>query len=70
MSKPTRPFTRKSERSAKPMAKVQSSSKLAGKPMTNKNTQAPLKGKAGLHPRNQHKGNYDFPALCKTLPEL
>lgn len=70
MSKPTRPFTRKSERSAKPMAKAQSGNKPTGKPMTNKNTQAPLKGKAGLHPRNQHKGNYDFPALCKTLPEL
>ncbi len=28
------------------------------------------KGKSGLHARNRHKGNYDFVALCKTLPEL
>lgn len=28
------------------------------------------KGKAGLHARNRHKGNYDFVALCQTLPEL
>ncbi|PMH46129.1 23S rRNA (adenine(1618)-N(6))-methyltransferase [Vibrio sp. 10N.286.49.B3] len=26
--------------------------------------------KLGLHPRNQHHGRYDFPALIKALPEL
>lgn len=29
-----------------------------------------LNSKNGLHSRNRHKGNYDFAALCKTLPEL
>lgn len=29
-----------------------------------------LKGKEGLHARNQHKGRYDFVALAKALPEL
>jgi len=29
-----------------------------------------LKGKGGLHARNRHKGNYDFMALCKVVPEL
>ncbi len=33
-------------------------------------TKPTLKGKSGLHVRNRHKGNYDFVALCKTLPEL
>ena len=26
--------------------------------------------KKGLHPRNLHQGNYDFDALCETLPAL
>ncbi|MBF4256933.1 23S rRNA (adenine(1618)-N(6))-methyltransferase RlmF [Vibrio anguillarum] len=29
-----------------------------------------LKAKQGLHPRNQHQGQYDFPALINTLPAL
>lgn len=29
-----------------------------------------LKGKDGLHVRNQHKGRYDFAALAQALPEL
>lgn len=29
-----------------------------------------LKGKDGLHARNQHKGRYDFVALAQALPEL
>ncbi len=33
-------------------------------------TKPTLKGKSGLHARNRHKGNYDFVALCKTLPQL
>ncbi|HGE6026370.1 TPA: 23S rRNA (adenine(1618)-N(6))-methyltransferase RlmF [Vibrio cholerae] len=26
--------------------------------------------KSGLHPRNRHRGQYDFPALIKAVPEL
>ncbi|GHZ50174.1 hypothetical protein VCSRO8_3361 [Vibrio cholerae] len=26
--------------------------------------------KSGLHPRNRHRGQYDFPALIKVVPEL
>lgn len=26
--------------------------------------------KSGLHPRNRHRGQYDFPALCLAVPEL
>ncbi|MDE1350277.1 23S rRNA (adenine(1618)-N(6))-methyltransferase RlmF [Vibrio aestuarianus] len=26
--------------------------------------------KQGLHPRNKHRGQYDFPALVKAMPEL
>jgi 23S rRNA (adenine1618-N6)-methyltransferase len=27
-------------------------------------------GKTGLHPRNRHRGQYDFAQLCKACPEL
>jgi len=47
---------------AKPLMKNKSSVKPKVK--------SALKGKSGLHARNRHKGNYDFVALCKTLPEL
>ena len=38
-----------------------------------KSSQATVKKpqlKSGLHPRNQHRGRYDFNALVKALPEL
>lgn len=70
MSKSTRPFARPSERRAKPTVKPQSGGQSVNAPSAKKKAPTPLKGKAGLHPRNQHKGNYDFPALCKALPEL
>jgi 23S rRNA (adenine1618-N6)-methyltransferase len=35
------------------------------------NKQKNIKSKAGkLHPRNPHKGRYDFTSLCKSSPEL
>ncbi|CAH6829525.1 Ribosomal RNA large subunit methyltransferase F [Vibrio chagasii] len=44
-----------------------SSSKRSGSAPRNKNTVKPA---AGLHPRNQHSGRYDFDLLVAALPEL
>ncbi|MBJ2145163.1 23S rRNA (adenine(1618)-N(6))-methyltransferase RlmF [Vibrio sp. IB15] len=44
-----------------------SSSKRSGGAPRNKNTVKPA---AGLHPRNQHSGRYDFDLLVAALPEL
>ncbi|WP_061031459.1 23S rRNA (adenine(1618)-N(6))-methyltransferase RlmF [Vibrio splendidus] len=44
-----------------------SSSKRSGGASRNKNTVKPA---AGLHPRNQHSGRYDFDLLVAALPEL
>ncbi|MDK9739092.1 23S rRNA (adenine(1618)-N(6))-methyltransferase RlmF [Vibrio sp. D404a] len=44
-----------------------SGSKRAGGTQRNKNTVKPV---AGLHPRNQHTGRYDFDLLVAALPEL
>ena len=44
-----------------------SGSKRAGGSQRNKNTVKPA---AGLHPRNQHTGRYDFDLLVAALPEL
>jgi len=44
-----------------------SDSKRTGGSQRNKNTVKPT---AGLHPRNQHTGRYDFELLVAALPEL
>ncbi|NOH32993.1 23S rRNA (adenine(1618)-N(6))-methyltransferase RlmF [Vibrio chagasii] len=44
-----------------------SGSKRTGGSQRNKNTVKPA---AGLHPRNQHTGRYDFDLLVAALPEL
>ncbi|QXO18889.1 23S rRNA (adenine(1618)-N(6))-methyltransferase RlmF [Vibrio ostreae] len=41
-----------------------------GKSPSAKPQSAKQTGKAGLHVRNRHKGNYDFDALCQALPDL
>ncbi len=38
--------------------------------MAARRTNTPKTGKAGLHPRNPHRGRYDLTALCRSCPEL
>ncbi len=63
-----------SNQSAKTKANVQSQLSVqktsSTKPKPAVNSAQATKGKEGLHKRNRHKGNYDFMALCKVLPEL
>lgn len=55
----------------KPASKTgQGKTAQPGKQQSVKQKSAKQTGKAGLHARNRHKGNYDFDALCQALPEL
>lgn len=40
------------------------------KPSSSTPSRDPLASKAGLHPRNRHRGRYDFAALTESSPEL
>lgn len=61
-----KPYSASKASKSKPLAQPKSSG--AAKPAVKSNPAT--KGKEGLHSRNRHKGNYDFMALCKVLPEL
>ncbi|NIY94224.1 23S rRNA (adenine(1618)-N(6))-methyltransferase RlmF [Vibrio diazotrophicus] len=61
-----KPYSASKASKSKPLAQPKSSGNA--KPTVKPNSVT--KGKEGLHNRNRHKGNYDFMALCKVLPEL
>lgn len=63
----------KMSKGQKPASSKQRASSSKQSKAIKKSSQATVKKpqlKSGLHPRNQHRGRYDFNALVKALPEL
>ena len=68
--KPRRHKNRQDKAEQPKAASQRSPAQQSGKQQSVKQKSAKQTGKAGLHARNRHKGNYDFDALCQALPEL